>query len=394
MGAIAKNATAVAVMREVTEGVFVPPAAGGDFISVLPGIESNGKKELVSRDVLTASIGKVAPRAGLRSVEAALPAEFRGSGTEGGTPEFGLVVEAALGATRNKSARTTTKVAGNTGSVLQIPDGDIASFNKYDVLVVLEAGAHHVCFVTAVDSTLGAANITVSPARDTGSFPNSVELSKNKMYFPANSGHPSLSLSTYWGNEIWQKAWGCKVSSLGLAGFSVSKIANWDTKLLGMDFDRVDGSPAFTPSPDSETPPIIVSQACVLQSGMHLKLTEFSVNLSNSVSQVKEICDGITGERVVERTVDGAFNPYMDEDDVSQFDNFTDQTPYTLFAYAANPSGVDGELELGSVCAIVLPNCITTDIPTGDVDGLLVDQVSFSANTGDGTIPEMLVGFV
>lgn len=391
---IAKNASAVAIMSEVTEGVYVAPASGADFIQTLDGIECNPVKETVERSVLSASIGKVTPRAGLDSVEASLPVELKANGTEGAAPEAGLLYQAALGATRAIATQTTTKNAGNTGSVLQIQDADISKFNQYDIIVVLESGAHHACYVSAVDTTLGAANITVSPAKPSGTFSNSVVISKSKMYYTANSGHPTVSVSVYWAGEILQKAIGCRVASLNLSNFTTGQIANWDISLQGLTFDRTNTATPFTPSYDSALPPIVVSNACVYQNGTALKLNSLSVSVSNTVSFVEEICAGRTSSKVTERTVTGSMDPYMDDTSLTQWNFFDASTGYTIFAFAANPSGVAGEYELGSVCGIVLPYCTTTAMPTADLDGLLQDSVEFSATRNTGSTEEIYLGFI
>lgn len=391
---IAKNASAVAIMEEVTEGVYVAPASGADFIQTLDGIECNPVKETVERSVLSASIGKVTPRAGLDSVEASLPVELKANGVEGAAPEAGLLYEAALGAERAITTTTTTKAAGNTGSVLQIEDADISKFALYDILVIKESGAHHACFVTAVVTTLGAATITVSPAKPSGSFSNSVVISKNKMYYTANSGHPTVSVSVYWAGEILQKAIGCRVSGLNLSNFTTGQIANWDVALQGLTFDRTNTATPFTPSYDSALPPIVVSNACVYQNGTALKLNSLSVSVSNTVSFVEEICAGRTSSKITERTVTGSMDPYMDDTSLTQWNFFDASTGYTIFAFAANPSGVAGEYELGSVCGIVLPYCTTTAMPTADLDGLLQDSVEFSASRNTGSTEEIYLGFI
>lgn len=391
---IAKNTTVVAVKKEVTEGTYVAPASAADYIQVLPAFEVNPQKELVEREVLTSSVGQVQPRVGLRSVSGSLPVEFKAQGAEGGDPEYGDLLESALGTKRNISSTTTTKAVGNTSSVLQIQDADISKFNAYDVLVIKEPGAHHVCFVSAVDSTLGAANITVSPAAS-APFSASVVISKNQMYYTANASHPSLSLSFYLGNEILQKAIGCKVSSLSLSNFTTGQVASWETSFDGLNYDRINGSAPHTPTYDSALPPIVVSQACVLQDGAEIPVKSFSVELANELGFTETICDGRTSSRVTSRKVSGSMDPYMDDTSVAQFTKFDTNDSFTLFAFAANPSSVTGELELGSVCAIVLPNCIITELAFGDEDGLLIDQISFSANRGSaGSIEEMYVGFV
>lgn len=391
---IAKNASLVAVMAEVTEGTYVPPAAATDFVQTLSGIEINPAKELVEREVLSDSIGQVQPRVGLRSVSGALPVEFKGSGVEGGDPEYSLLIKSALGAATSITTNTTTKT-GNSGTVLQIQDADIGKFAKFNVLVIKQSGAHHICYVTAIVTTLGSATLTIAPAKPSGSFSDNVVISKNQMYHTANTGHPALSVSTYWADEILQTAIGAKVSSLALSNFQTGQVANWDVGFDGLNYARSNASAAFSPSYDTALPPIIVTTACVTQDGTHLELNSFGVEVSNDVSFVESICDGRTSSRMTKRTIKGSMNPYMDDATFAQFTKFDNNTSFTLFAYAANPSTVTGEIEMGSVCAIVLPNCIITEIPTGDLNGLLVDNISFSANRGStGIVEEMYVGFV
>lgn len=392
---IAKNASTTGVKAEVTPGVYVAPAAATDYLQTLEGIENNPVKEVVERNILQSSIGKVPPRAGLESASGSLPVEFKGSGTEGAAPEYAVPFQSALGAVRTLAARITTKAVGNTASVLQIEDADIASLNLYDSFVVLEAGAHHVCFITAKDSTPGSANVTISPAKPSGVFSASVQISKFKTYYTANTGHPFYSVSTYWANEITQKAAGCLTSQLNLANFATGQIASWEMSFEAMNFDRVNGAAPHTPSFASVLPPIIVSQACVYQNGTALNVNAVDLSLQNEIAFVDEICDGRTGARITSRSISGSMNPYMDDTDVSQFTKFDLQSLYTLFLWAGNPSGVAGELELGSVIAVCLPNCTTTEMPTGDIDGLLTDEIAFTASRGSaGTTEEMFVSFV
>jgi len=392
---IAKNASITGIAAEVTQGTYVAPASATDYLQTLEGIENNPVKEVVERNVLQSSIGKVPPRAGLESVSGSLPVEFKGSGTEGAAPEYWVPFKSALGAERTLAARITTKLAGNTASVLQIEDADIASLNLYDSFVVLEAGAHHPCFITAKTSGVGTATVTVSPAKPSGVFSGNVQISKFKTYYTANTGHPAYSVSTYWANEITQKALGCRTTQLNLANFATGQIASWEMSFEGLSFDRINGVAPHTPSFPSVLPPIIVSQACVYQNGVALNVNQVDISLQNEVSFVDEICDGRTASRVVGRSISGSMNPYMDDTDVTQFTKFDLQSLYTLFLWAGNPSGVAGELELGSVIAVCLPNVNTTEMPTGDLDGLLLDEISFAASRGAaGSVEEMFVSFV
>ena len=392
---IAKNATLVAIEPEVTEGTYVAPSAGSSFIQTLEGIEVNPAKDLVEREVLTNSIGKVQPRVGLRSVSGSLPVEFKGSGTEGGAPEYGLLLESALGTKRSFTSSTTK--TGNANNQLEIEDADISKYSKYDILVIKESGSYHVAYVTAVDTTASAANIQYAPTAPFTPSDN-VEVAASQMYVTANDSHPSFSTSVYWADEIRQTGVGCKVTSLSLENFQTGQVPTWGISFDGSNYDRVDGSAPFTPSFDDALPPILQGgeSSCVFEDGTQMENNNFSVELSNELSFVESICEGRSGaSRMTSRTVSGSVNPYMDDTDVSRFTKFNDNTPFALFAYAANPSSTAGELELGSICAVLLPNCITTEMPTGDQEGLLTDDISFSANRGSqGDIEEMVVGFI
>src|SRR4051812_46285601 len=94
----------IAVMEEVVEGTFVPPAAGGDFIGVLAdGLELTPAKELLERSVITGSIGKAVPRTGTKSVSGSIGTEFKAGETAGAAPESAPFLRAALGTSRNRA---------------------------------------------------------------------------------------------------------------------------------------------------------------------------------------------------------------------------------------------------------------------------------------------------
>jgi hypothetical protein len=394
---VTRNTSVIAVKEETTEGVFVAPAAATDYVQPLAdGFEIAPAKELIDRTVLTASVGRVSPRTGTKSVTAALPVEFRASGTEGAATDFDLLLKGALGNVRTITTQTTTKAAGNTATVLQIEDADISKFSVGDLVCVLESGDHTPSFVTAVDTTLTTANITVSPGRETGVFSNSVVVSKSRTYYPANDGHPSLSLSYYWGNTKRTSGAGCKVTTMSLDNFSVGQIASLNFGLEGLSFDEIDGAAPHTPSYDSGLPPLILN-ACVYQNGTNIQVNQFAVSLTNTLGFLTSTCseNGRISSRVTERTLEGSLNPYMDDTSVAQFTRFNQNTAFSLIAFAYNPSSTAGEIELGSLVGIYLPNCLITEKAYGDQDGILTDELSFAATRGTaGSVEEIYFGVV
>lgn len=394
---IAKNTTIIGVAEEGPEGTYAAPSAATSYVQPLEdGFEMTPAKELVERSILTSSVGQVTPRVGLKSVTAALPVELRGSGVEGGMPDFDLLLESALGTKRLLAARVTTKAApAHTTTVLQIEDADIASLRVGDVILILEAGSHSVHAITAKTTGIGTATVTYSPARAV--FPSaSVQIAKFVTYLPANASHLPLSLSYYWANEILQKAIGCKVTSLAVENFSTGQVASFNFGLEGLTFDEVNGSAPHTPVYDTGLPPLIL-QACLFQDGVELQINEFALSLENTLGFLTSTCSasGRIKSRVTDRSISGSFNPYKDDTSVDQFTKFNANSEYSLFISAYNPSSVAGEIQLGSVVGIYLPKCITIEKVVGDQEGLLVDNINFRATRGDsGSMDEMFLGFI
>lgn len=395
---LTRNTSIIGVEKEVTEGTYVAPAAATSYIQPLSdGFEVSPSRELIDRAILTNSIGRATPRLGLESASGALPVEFRASGVEGGDLDFAALLESALGAKRSIATTTTTKASGNTGSLLAIEDADISKFNIGDIIVVKEAAKYHAGAITAKVSTPGSASITISPGRiGGGNFPNSVVVSKTQMYYTANSAHPSLSLSYYWGNQILQKVMGAKVTSLSIDNYTVGQVASFNFGFEGLTFDEVDGAAPHTPTYDTGLPPIILN-ACVFKDGVEIPINQFGLSLANTLGFITSVCasGGRQSSRVTERQLTGTLNPYKDDTSIAYFSNFKAGTEFSLFVRAYNPAVAAGEWSMGSVIGIYLPKCIITEFSTSDLEGVLIDDLAFQAVRGsDGATEEMYLGFI
>jgi len=388
---ITKSTSVIGVAEEVTEGTWVTPSA---WLQPLPGFEVSSTKEELAREIITSALTRPTPRSGLKSTSVTLPLEWKASGTEGAVPEMDLIVKSMLGSRRQITTQTTSKASGNTTSVLQIEDADISKFTIGDLIVALDAtNGYHPCFVTAVDTTGGAANITVSPAAGTA-FVNSCVISKSTTYYPANSGHTSLSVSTYWADEILEKSIGCKVASMSLDNYNTAALASANYTLQGMDFDRIDGS-SSSPTYLSGLPPVLL-QACIYQDGTSLPMNSFGLSIANTISQIKSLCsaDGVTSQRITLREITGTMTPYMDDTTVTQFTKWNNLTEYAVIAIAYIPHSTLG-VTLGSVVGIYLPQVITTNTPVSELDDVLIDNIEYKATGGSaGTSTDIFIGFV
>jgi len=381
---------------EVTEGTYVAPSGTGKYLQLLEGFDFKPSMEVVDRQLITASPGKETPRLGVRSVSVSMPTEFRADGVEGAYPDFDKLLLGALGAQRQIASSTTTKSAGNTSTVMQIEDADISKFAVGDIVVVKESGDYEARPISATDSTGGAATITFPFALTNGAPSNSVVLSKAATYYTAATGHPSLSVSAYWANQIRSAAFGCKVASMALENFSPGKVANWNFGLEGLGFTEIDGAAPHTPVYDTGTPPIILN-ACVWRAGVLTPVNGLTLGLTNELGAMTTTCsaNGKTGLRVKSREINGTLSPYKDDTLVGYFNDWVAGTEFSLFAYAYNPSSTAGQGTLGSYVALWLPQCFTTEYQTGEVDQVLVDNMTFRATRGaNGTSEEMYLGLI
>lgn len=390
-----KNNTVVAVMTEVTEGTYLTPASGADFISPLSsGLELSPAKELVERTNLNSSIGKSKPRSGIKSVKASIAVEAKSHGTAGSAPEYGPLVKSAMGNSRQNTTVVTTKSSGNTATVLQIEDADISKFNIGDSILVKQSGAYHVTPITAKSTGTGTATITVLVAHPSGDFSDSVTIEKFTTYFTANTGHPTLSVSKYVESARREYAAGCRVASMALNNFATGKLADLSFNLEGLSFDHSLTAPSFTPVYDSALPPIVLS-AVVYQDGVAVAVNEVSISLENSLAFKTSTAsaNGRISSRVAGRSIKGSINPYLQSDSVANYTKFNADTSFSVFGYMGIPTGVAGEFE--DVVAFYMQSCMITELKIGDKDGMLQENLSFSANRGaDGSLEELYLTFI
>lgn len=296
-------------------------------------------------------------------------------------------MRSALGGRRQLTAEIVTGV-GNTASVLKVTDAD-DSFAFGDIVLIKEAGAFHVSPVKTASAT--ELELLIPAAAP---FSDNVVIAKHTTYVCADSGHPSLSISRYLEDAIVQKGIGCKVTSVALENLSTGGLANFNFGFEGLNFDQKIEAIPFAPNYDSQVPPIILA-AQAFMDGAGLDVNELSFSLENTLGYKSSIRaeNGRISSRATNRTISGAFNPYMDSTSNANFLKFKNNTPFSLFAYAKLPSTVAGEFS--GIVAVYMPNCLITELGESDNDGIMQDNITFSANRGNsGNIPEIFIGVI
>lgn len=396
MAIAVRDNTVYAVEIEDTENTYKAPQADTSYVQTLAeGAEMVPAKELLERNIFNGSIGKTTPRTGIRTVTGAMPVEMRAASTEGAAPEYDALLRSALGSRRQVTATTidTTDSGGtHTTTRMYLADTDASKYNVGDVVTVQVAGAYHTSPVTAVSNTAGDVYVDLLVAAD-NAFTNGDVIAAVSTYVTANSGHPTLSISKYIEAAVLEQATGCRVNSMALENFTTGQLASLNFGFEGMDFDRSITAQPHTPNYSNAEPPIIL-EACVYQDGVKIQINELAFSMENSLGFATSTCssNGRISGRVVERTVTGSMNPYKTDDSIAQFSKFKNNVEFSLFATAKIPTSTAGEYE--QVVSFYLPSCIITELGESDQDGLLQEDISFSAGRGsDASKEEIYVSF-
>jgi len=382
-----KKDSVFAFVEETTEGTAKAPASATDGYTQLreDGVEIIPDQDVLERTLITGTLDKSTPQVGIRSATGTFVTEFKASGTEGGEPDYTVVIESLLGSKSAMTSSVTTKATGNTGTTLEIEDADISEFIVGRGIVIEESGAFDAAVVTVVDTTGGAAKITISPAKASGVYSNSVVISKSVTYITADTGHPSFTFSAFWGNVVRQRAIGCRSTSMSLDSFETGQLASLGWAFQAMSHDETASSVApQTPTYDTALPPVILD-ACVVKDGVELDVNSLAVTIEQTWTPLKSTCDadGVIAQRATgKRNITGSFSPYSDSTDVSEFADWVAGTQFELIFSAFVPASTTGEFTLGTVIIGYLPLCFRTKVKYGDEEGVMTDMIEFMATGG------------
>lgn len=185
----------LAIKVETTEGTPVVPAGATDFIAMQDDFTMSPSFEVLSNAELKASLGPAKPILGIEGPTCSFSHYLRHSGVEGQEPNYKELLQASLGAVSVAASEYDT-VAASTTSVIKVDAGEGATFQRGEALLVKDAtNGYSIVPIHSIDTddlTLGF-NLSVAPA-------SGVNLGKAVLYYPANSGHQSLTVWNYLGN--------------------------------------------------------------------------------------------------------------------------------------------------------------------------------------------------
>ena len=392
---LVKGSSTLYLKEEVTEGTFVAPTSAADAIEVLEdGLEFNTEKETIERNTLSDSVESEAPRLGLKTVTGTIPVEFKASSTEGNAPPTNSLWESLLGGSRQNTTTVTARAGANTSTNILIEDADISKFAIGDIVLVKSAGEYELRPISARNTGVGTASITFPFALENGAPPSGVQVSKFTTYYP-DDNWPTLSAALFHGGEIEDKLSGLRCLSGSIENWSTGQVPSVSFGVEGIESDRVVLANPYSPNFSTDALPPVLLNACAYLGGIEIDYNEFSLNIENTKADLPSACkaSGKAGTRITQLTINGAINPYMEDDDVVRWDAFEQGDTTSLFVFAYNPKSPNVDGEFKECIAIWMPNIKITALPVGDQDGVLTDAIEFQAFKSSGN-DSVFVGFV
>lgn len=394
-----KRNTVYAVEVETTEGTYVAPQSAQSYVkSLSDGSELNPAKELVERDILTGSIGKVTPRTGTKSASGSLAVELcSGEAANNFTPEYDALMRSALGLRRTTPEVTidsTDSGQAHTTTRIYLSDADAGVYEIGTSVTVQEGTQYHTSPIVAKSDVAGDVYIDLLVPYS-APFTDGTVIAASTTYVTADTGHDSLSITKYIEGARREYITGAKVTSLSLENFSTGQIASLNFGLEGIDY-KCDLTPnPFEPDYDECLPPIMLN-ACVFIDGDQIDLNDFSFSVENSASFVTSTCSptGRVSSRITERNVSGTINPYKNSDDCGFYDKFNCNIEFSIFATAHNTDCQGNLGEYNGTVSFYMPKAVVTELTETDLDDNLQEDISFVAGRGnDGKCEEIYITF-
>jgi hypothetical protein len=378
----------VFIEKEAIEGDYQAEQSAAKAIEVLSdGLEFTPTKELLERNNRTSTVEKVTSRVGQKSMAGTIPTEFKAGSVEGEAPETSDLYEAMLGG--KETYDETISGAGHTVKIINLADGEAAKYKPGFIVKIKESAVSvdkdHVSPIIQVVTDAGINSITLLVPYERA-FTDNVVISKGTAYYH-KTGQPTLSVTNYIGGSIREKAIGMRAISAEMSNFSTGQLPQVNFGLEGLNYEREVGAPLFVPEFDTSLPPVVLCSK-VYQDDLEVTVNNVGFSLSNTLGFLTSTasCSGKISSRITEFVANFSFNPYMEDDDVEQFSKFDKNEGYSLFASASNYGATAEELE--QIVSFYMPNCRTTEIATGDEDGILTDAVTGQAyrDLGNDTV--------
>jgi hypothetical protein len=383
----------VAVMEESVPNTYEPPTVGGDFIEMAEAPTPVTDQEIIERNVVRGSLGRLATRRGQKIGTAELILELKSSGSivssQAIVARMEQLVEACLGQKKRHASNDTVSVGG--GSTDTIVETDASDYEIGDVVLIDNEVRH----VESIGS--GPDSITLNAALGNGAPADAEDIIRGSTMKPDSADARRYSLSA-WDQPAGTAGWLTKLIGASIANMSFQDITNGSLPKIAFNFDAVDWAVdasetnPTTPVFEGSTPPDNLS-VLMLINDISVDSNNFSMTVDKAVTPQKVVTNasGILNRIATDRNINGSFDYYPSDTDSTLFDNFDDNDTVDMMIQWGDRDGSDNLIQ-GTIISIFLPRVKLNSGSPSDEDGFIKRTVSFQAFEGALIDSEVYVG--
>lgn len=236
MSSFQTKASRLAVVTESTEGTPVSPTVGTNYLALQDGFDMEPAFDTLENAELTGSIGKAKPILGLENPTASISHYIRHSGTEGQEPNFGKLIEGAIGGKSVNATEYNTNTGSTAGTsaaaaTIVHDSGQGANFERGEAYLIKDAtNGYSIRNVLSVATDTATLNFNLANAPG-----NNVSLGKAVLYKPGTS-FPTFSMWDYRGNgAAVQLMAGARVTEMSVE-VNAGEFINGNFSLEGLSY--------------------------------------------------------------------------------------------------------------------------------------------------------------
>lgn len=212
MADVVTRNTVGAVVVEVTEGVLVKPSSAAHYFRLQTDFTMSPNFENIETAEMSGSIAKSAPIIGAEDPTFSVSHYFRNSGVVGTAPDYAPFLKAVFGSQTTQAVERNT-VAGSTVSVVNVDTGEGVEYQRGQALLVKDpVNGFSIRPVESVSTDALTLGFDLANAPGTG-----VDLGRATTWVPTDTGHQTLSIWNYVGNEgAIQACAGARIVSMSI----------------------------------------------------------------------------------------------------------------------------------------------------------------------------------
>ena len=367
----------VAFVEETVPNTYEAPTVGGDFIEMAAVPTFVTDEEIIERNVVRGTLGRLKSRRGQKIGTSEITVELKSSGVlTGGVTDVARIeqmLEALLGKKERTGANDTVAGAGSTDTIID------TTANDYFVgeIVLINNEVRH------VKSLPGANQIEMNNAL--AAAPGDLDVILRGSTISPDSADARKYSITSFEQPTGAAGWRNRIFGSAMANGSFNDIANGSLPKVAFNIDAVDWEVeaniinAIVPIFEISTPPDNLNVLMQI-GGTTVDSNNLTMNIDKAVTPQKVITNdsGILNRIATDRNINGSFDYYPSDTDDTIFDLFEFNNTTDLH-FQWGDRDASNNLIQGTIISVYLPNVQLNSGGPDEEDGFIKRVVSWQA---------------